>query len=99
MAEFADQNLRGARFRSVDLSGAHFRDVTLRDVVMRGVELDNIDIDGALGRMVVNGVEIGPLVEAELDRRYPLRARMRAVEPGEFRAAWDIVEELWAGTV
>jgi hypothetical protein len=99
MAEFVDENLRGARFHMVDLSGATFRAVFLRDVVMRGVELDNVDIHGEIGRVVVNGVEIGPLVEAELDRRYPLRPKMRPGDPDGFRQAWDVVEELWAGTV
>ncbi|MGH3206180.1 MAG: DinB family protein [Trebonia sp.] len=44
-------------------------------------------------------MDIGPLVEAELDRRDPNRARMRPTEPAGFREAWDILERLWDGTV
>jgi len=40
-------------------------------VVMRGVELVDVDIDGEIVNLTVNGVDIGPLVNAELDRRYP----------------------------
>jgi hypothetical protein len=38
-------------------------------------------------------------VYAELDRRYPDRARMRPTDPAGFRTAWDILERLWAGTI
>ena len=50
-------------------------------------------------RTTVNGVDVGPLVNAELDRRYPDRAKMRPTDPAGFREAWDVVERLWAGTV
>jgi len=45
------------------------------------------------------GVEIGPLVNAELDARYPDRAKMRPRDPAGFREAWDIIERLWGDTV
>jgi len=43
-------------------------------------------------------VIIGPLVNAELDRRDPDRAKMRPAGPAGFREAWDILERaggLW----
>src|SRR4029453_1101890 len=40
-----------------------------------------------------------PLVEAELDRRDPDRAKLRPTDPAGFREAWDIVERLWDRTV
>jgi hypothetical protein len=40
-----------------------------------------------------------PLVEAELDRRYPDRAKMRPAGADGFREAWDILERLWQQTV
>ncbi len=46
----------------------------------------------------MNGVDIAPLVEAELNRRMPERARMRPDDPDGFRAAWAILQRLWAGT-
>jgi hypothetical protein len=48
---------------------------------------------------VINGVEIAPLVEAELDRRHPDRVKMRPETPEEFLEAWDLVERLWGETV
>ena len=39
----------------------------------------------------MNGVDIEPLVEAELNRRNPERAKMRPTDPDGFREAWSIV--------
>jgi hypothetical protein len=98
-ATFDEVDLRGGRFTSVDLSGAEFRSVDLSGVVMRGVDLVDVDIHCQLANLTINGVDIGPLVEAELDRRHPLRPKMRPTDPAGFGEAWDILERLWAGTV
>ncbi len=105
MADFIHADLRGSRFervdlsdaqlRAVDLSGARFRGVDLSGAVMRGVELVDADIHGEIVDLRINGIDIGPLVEAELDRRYPDRAKMRPADPVGFRQAWDIIERLW----
>jgi uncharacterized protein YjbI with pentapeptide repeats len=98
-ASFERVRLRDARFYDVDLSGARFRGIDMRNVVMHGIELVDVEIHGEVERVTVNGVEIGPLVDAELNRRYPERAKMRPADPAGFREAWDVVERLWAGTV
>jgi Pentapeptide repeats (8 copies) len=77
-------DLSGAQLRAVDLSGAQLRGVALNEAVMRGVELVDVDIDGEIENLTINGVDIGPLVSAELDRRYPYRPRMRPVRSGGF---------------
>jgi len=66
---------------------------------MRGVALFDVDIYGEIAKLTVNGVDVGPLIQAELDRRYPDRAKMRPTDPDGFREGWDVVERLWAGTV
>jgi DinB superfamily/Pentapeptide repeats (8 copies) len=109
MADFTGTDLRGSRFERVDLTGAQFRSVDLSHarfrgsdlvgVVMSGVELVDVRISGEIQNLLVNGVDVAPLVEAELDRRDPDRAKMRPTDPAGFRAAWDIVERLWDETV
>jgi uncharacterized damage-inducible protein DinB len=109
MADFIRADLRGSRFervdlsgaqlRAVDLTGARFRGVDLNGVMMRGVELGNVDIHGEIENLTINGVDIGPLVDAELNRRYPDRAKMRPADPAGFREAWDILDLLWDRTV
>ena len=66
---------------------------------MRGVALADVDIYGEIGSLTINGVDVGPLVNAELDRRYPERAKMRPTDPAGFREAWNVVERLWDDTV
>jgi DinB superfamily/Pentapeptide repeats (8 copies) len=93
-AEFVDANLRGARFRRADLSG----------VVMRAVDVRRADIDAPWlfdgeSFLLVNGVDVIPLVEADLNRRFPGRAGRRATDPDGLRAAWAALERTWAATL
>jgi hypothetical protein len=93
-AEFVDADLRGARFVRADLSG----------VVMRGVDVQGADIDApwlldGVGSLRVNGVDVAPLVDAELNRRFPGRADRRAGDPDALRAAWAALETAWAGAL
>jgi len=98
-ASFERVNLNGAEIRLASLDGTRLRAVDMSNVVMRGVDLLDVDIYGEIRNLTVNGVDVGPLVEAELDRRYPDRARMRPTYPAGFREAWDVVERLWDDTV
>ena len=34
-----------------------------------GVELVDVDIDGPVENLTINGIDVAPLIEAELDRR------------------------------
>lgn len=92
-------DLSDSRFIAASLSGVRIRATDLHNVVMSGVELLNVSIYGEIENVTVNGVDIGPLVEAELNKRYPDRAKMRPTDPAGFREAWDVVERLWDGTV
>ena len=91
--------MRDTRFRWVDLEGSQFRQVGLQRVRMRGVELVDVDIDGELQNVVINGVDVAPLVEAELERQDPEYARMKPQDADDFRAAWQVLERRWAETV
>ena len=66
---------------------------------MRGVEVVDVQINGEIQSLVVNGVDVAAYVEAELDRREPERPKMRPTDPKGFREAWDVVERHWDGTV
>ncbi len=105
MATFSQSDdLQKAEFRGVDLSGARFVESNLSGVVMRGVDIAGSDIDspwlfedGSVLR--VNGVNVAPLVDAELNRRFPGRAERRAADPDGLRAAWAALERTWAATL
>ena len=109
MTDFTRTNLRGSRFEQVDLNDAEFREVDftnarfrnvyLTGAMIRGAMMVNVDINGEIENLRVNGVDVVPLVEAELDRRYPDRVKMRPTDADGFREAWDILERLWQQTV
>jgi len=109
MSEFLEQDLSGARFERVslrdarmhrvDLSGAEIRGAKLHHARLIGVELFDVEITGDLDTVLVNGVDIAPLVDAELNRRTPERAKMRPDDAEGFREAWSILERLWRETV
>ncbi|MFI7070822.1 DinB family protein [Micromonospora sediminicola] len=89
---FVDKDLQGARFTRSTLAGA----------VMRGVDVRGLDIDApwlADGALLVNGVDVAPLVEAELNRRFPGRELKNATDLDGLRAAWAALERAWAAAV
>lgn len=78
--------------RACDLSG----------VTMRSVDVDGLDIDGQdllFGRLFVSGVDVVPLVNAELNRRFPGRELQSAQTPEGLRDGWVAVQAAWATTV
>jgi hypothetical protein len=98
-ARFEMVNLTRAEIRSSYLEGTTFRSVDMKNVVMRGVGLLDVDINGEIRNVTINGVEVAALINAELDRRDPERVKMRPTDPAGFREAWDVVDRLWSGTV
>jgi len=81
--------MRGARFENVDLTGAVFREAMLV----------NARISGLIHGLVINDVEVAPLIRAEMDRRYPERTKLTPTSAEGAREAWSVVEALWATTL
>jgi DinB superfamily/Pentapeptide repeats (8 copies) len=95
---YGSTELRGARLVAADLRGARFTDGDLTGVTIRDGWLVDVSISGYLSNVTVNGVDITGYVNAELDRRHPERAQLRAVQRADdFRALWGTIERLWAG--
>ncbi|GAA4117028.1 DinB family protein [Knoellia locipacati] len=92
-------DLTGATLTSVDLADADIRNVAFTRTRVRGAYLSDVEIWGEVEGLTVNGVDVGPLVEAELDRRHPERAALHPADAEGFRAAWEVIDRLWAGTV
>ena len=108
-ANFERVNMRSARFsqvrlndssmQQVDLTGVQIRGALLNGVQMVGVELCDVQISGELKNVVVNGVDIAPLIEIELNRRMPDRAKMRPDTVEGFQEAWALLHKLWETTI
>ncbi|MEU4159983.1 DinB family protein [Actinoplanes sp. NPDC026670] len=101
--ESDDTGVAGARFAGTDLAGARFIGADLSRAVLRGVDVSGMEIESPWlfegGSLSVNGVDVVPLVEAELNRRFPGRADRRATDPDGLRTAWASLEHTWAGTL
>ena len=89
MAKFEDQNLSDAEFRECDLTRARLIGVNLQDAV----------IDGLITNLVINGVEVAAYVEAELDRRHPVRLLIRSADPADLRQAFQQLRADWTATI
>jgi hypothetical protein len=98
-ARFDEVLLKQAVFHDVSLEGALFDNVNLRGARIRGAWVADVAINGMVANLRVNGVDVVPLIDAELNRRYPDRIKMRPEHADGFREAWDIVERLWGETV
>jgi hypothetical protein len=91
-AAFVRTSFRGATLRSCDVSG----------VTMRSVDVDGLDIDSHdlfFGSLIVNGVDVVPLVDAELNRQFPGRELQQAQTPVGLRDGWAAVRAAWETTV
>lgn len=98
--DLADSDeFRGAQLTRVDFSGATLRDVDLTDAKIVDAVLVNADVSGLIIGLRVNGVDVAPLVEAELDRRHPERVVMRSTTASGMRQGWAAVEVMWAPTI
>lgn len=84
-----DADFSNARLHAANFEGAKITDAWLRDA----------DISGDLEGLRLNGVEVAPLVTAELERLFPERAKLRATDPDGLAEAWAMVEGRWEATV
>jgi hypothetical protein len=87
------------RFDDEDLTGAEFRECDLSRTRLIGVVMQDAEIDGLVTNLVVNGVEVMPYVEAELDRRHPVRLLIRSDDPADLAEAWRQLRDDWTRTV
>src|SRR4051794_8358354 len=96
--EFEGRDLSGAVFWGVDLKGAMFRDVNLTDTSISHAWLVNVDIDGLVDRVVINGVDVTDYVN-ERDPWYPLRGNLRPPDVEGMRAKWHELDQAWTSTI
>jgi hypothetical protein len=89
MERFVDQDFTKAEFRECAFDRARFVGVVMQDA----------EIDGLITNLVVNGVEVMGFVEAELDRRYPVRLLIRSDSPVDLRDAWQQIQRDWTATI
>ena len=57
---------RGAQVSDADFSGARFQETRFQYARLHGVDFTNADIWGVVTGLIINGVDVEPLIEAEL---------------------------------
>jgi hypothetical protein len=87
------------RFVEEDLTEAEFRECELDRARFVGVVMQDAEIDGLVSHLVVNGVEVMSYVEAELDRRHPVRLLIRSDDPADLLEGARQLRAAWAATV
>ena len=87
------------RYVDEDMEGAEFRECNLTNTRLIGVVMQDAVIDGLVTNLVVNGVEVTQYVEAELDRRHPVRRLIRSDDPTDLRRGWRQLRADWSATV
>lgn len=99
MTTSEDDGIRRLRLDDADFSGARLHSPNFEGTRITDGWLRNADISGEIEGLRVNGVDVAPLVEAELDRHFPERVRLRATDPRGLAEAWTMLEEVWQSTV
>ncbi|WP_299165081.1 DinB family protein [uncultured Arthrobacter sp.] len=99
---FGTKEFEGAAFVKASFRGATLRFSDVSGVSMRGVDVDGLDIDSHdlfFGSLFVNGVDVVPLVDAELNRQFPGRELQKAQTPEGLREGWRAVQSARQETV
>ncbi len=97
----SDEQLQhaGKRLDDADFTGAHLHGPSFEGARITDGFFSGAIISGYINGLVVNEVEVAPLVEAELDRRFPQRVKLRATDPAGVAEGWHVVDEAWRATV
>ena len=94
------EQFRGARIHVSDLAGLEIRDCEVGGLKIVDCYGGRVYIGGEFDHLVVNDVDVTGYVEAELDRRHPVRVVAReATNVDDYRAAWEMIEELWEAAI
>jgi hypothetical protein len=102
MTTHSGKEFEGASFVKASLKGATLRFSDVSGVTMRSVDVDGLDIDSHdlfFGSLFVNGVDVVPLVDAELNRQFPGRELQKSQTPEGLREGWVAVQSAWQETV
>ena len=81
MAYEKGPELAGARVEDADFSNARLHAPNFEGAKITDAMFYNADIWGDLEGLRLNGVEVAPLVRAELERQSPERVKLRAADP------------------
>ncbi len=92
-------DLSGTRREDLDLSRARLHAPNFEAATITDGWFVDANISGDFRGLRLNGVEVAPLVAAELERRQPERTLLRADTPVGMLDAWEMIERTWEETL
>jgi hypothetical protein len=93
------RDFSGIRIEDLDFSGSHLHGPSFEEATITDAFLCGAVVSGYIEGLILNGVEVAPLVEAELDRRQPERIKLRSTDPAGLAEGWAMVDARWRQTV
>ena len=90
---------REPSFEDADLSGSRFVRCYFDGATFRGVSLSKVSIDGEIDGLSINGIDVAPFVEAELNKRFLGREFRRSTNRSERQESWEKVQAAWTDLV
>jgi hypothetical protein len=93
------RSFAGTRIVDADFTGARLHAPNFEGAKITDAWFPGADISGDLRGLRLNGVEVEPLVQAELERQFPQRAMLRATDPQGLAEAWVMLDDTWQATV
>jgi hypothetical protein len=91
-------SLPGSRTEDADFSNARLHAPNFEGTKITDGWFVGADISGDLEGLRLNGIEVAPLVLAELERLDPSRVKLRAADPAGLAEAWSMIEGIWSQT-
>jgi hypothetical protein len=81
-----------------DFSNQKVKHMSLRNATVVASDFTNANLSGDIGGLVINSVQVAPLIAAELERLYPERKELFTTTPEGMKSAYDIVFRLLDAT-
>jgi hypothetical protein len=89
-------NYEGQDVSNLNFAGARLRNVFMPNVKATGVFLVNGSLEGDFEGLKMNGVEVAPLIEAEIERQHPVLKQLRTLRSAdELRANLETAFGIW----
>ena len=89
-------DLSGRDVANVNLVGSRVRGLWLGHAKVTGAWLENASIEGDFEGLIMNGVEVAPLIEAEIERMHPVLKQIRTLQTADdVRASVETAYGIW----
>lgn len=96
------KDFEGATFIKCDFTNATIRFSDVRGMKIRSTDTNGLDIDDHdlfFGKLIVNGVDVVPYVNAELNKQFPGRELQSAQTLDGLHEGWVAVQKAWQETI